>query len=178
MAVFFPGEAAYRPPWFSTCTCSRIESLETAAFLWVGRPSPSPNQKCQSTEGKAQCRNTCECKVILNVSTVYRHNCCCLQIWKTYTYTAIFTCSSKVARLKRIELDVSHWRVITVDVTYRPWTHVLDDTRVCAFFSRMKKTKQLECGSMPNVMVALPNIGGALCSTPQSLADAHHVTAV
>ena len=25
---------------------------------------------------------------------------------------------------------------------------------------------------MPNVMVALPNTGGALCSTPQSLADA------
>ena len=32
----------------------------------------------------------------------------------------------------------------------------------------------LECGPMPNVMVALPNIGGALCSTPQSLADAHY----
>ena len=32
---------------------------------------------------------------------------------------------------------------------------------------------QLECGPMPNVMVALPNTGGALCSTPQSLADAH-----
>ena len=27
---------------------------------------------------------------------------------------------------------------------------------------------------MPNVMVALPNIGGALYSTPQSLADAHY----
>jgi len=27
---------------------------------------------------------------------------------------------------------------------------------------------------MPNVMVVLPNIGGALCSTPQSLADAHY----
>jgi len=27
---------------------------------------------------------------------------------------------------------------------------------------------------MPNVMVALPNIGGALCSTPQSLADVHY----
>jgi len=27
---------------------------------------------------------------------------------------------------------------------------------------------------MPNVMVALPNIGGALCSTPQSLADDHY----
>jgi len=40
------------------------------------------------------------------------------------------------------------------------------------------KTKQkretLERVPMPNVMVALPNIGGALCSTPQSLADAHY----
>jgi len=27
---------------------------------------------------------------------------------------------------------------------------------------------------MPNLMVALPNIGGALSSTPQSLADAHY----
>jgi len=31
---------------------------------------------------------------------------------------------------------------------------------------------------MPNVMVALPNVGGALCSTPQSLARAHCSTAV
>jgi len=27
---------------------------------------------------------------------------------------------------------------------------------------------------MSNVMVALPNIGGAFCSMPQSLADAHY----
>jgi len=27
---------------------------------------------------------------------------------------------------------------------------------------------------MPNVMVTLLNIGGVLCSTPQSLADAHY----
>ena len=27
---------------------------------------------------------------------------------------------------------------------------------------------------MPNLMVALPNTGGALCSTPQSLADARY----
>jgi len=33
---------------------------------------------------------------------------------------------------------------------------------------------KLECGPMPNVMAALPNIRGALCSTPQSLADAHY----
>jgi len=29
---------------------------------------------------------------------------------------------------------------------------------------------------MPNVMVALPNIGVALCSMPQILADAHYYT--
>jgi len=34
--------------------------------------------------------------------------------------------------------------------------------------------KELECGPMPNLMVALPNVAGALCSTPQSLADAHY----
>jgi len=31
---------------------------------------------------------------------------------------------------------------------------------------------------MPKVMAALLNIGGALCSTPQSLADAHYQSAV
>jgi len=35
---------------------------------------------------------------------------------------------------------------------------------------RYKITPNLECGPMPNVMAALPNIGGALCSTPQSVA--------
>jgi len=38
--------------------------------------------------------------------------------------------------------------------------------------------KQLECGPMPNVMAVLPNIGSALCSTPQSLADGHYYSAV
>ena len=38
--------------------------------------------------------------------------------------------------------------------------------------------QQLECGPMPNVMAALPKIGGALCSTLQSLAAAHYYSAV
>ena len=38
--------------------------------------------------------------------------------------------------------------------------------------------KILECGPMPNVMAAQPNMGGALCSTPQSLADAQYWSAV
>jgi len=37
-----------------------------------------------------------------------------------------------------------------------------------------KNDAKLECGPMPNMMVALPNIDGTLCSTPQSLADAHY----
>ena len=37
-----------------------------------------------------------------------------------------------------------------------------------------KMQSKLECGPMPNLMVALPNVAGALCSTPQSLADAHY----
>jgi len=37
---------------------------------------------------------------------------------------------------------------------------------------------KLECGPMPKVMAALANIGGALCSTPQSLADAQCYSAV
>jgi len=44
----------------------------------------------------------------------------------------------------------------------------------CSFSIFSEKQKKLECGPMPNLMVALPNIGGALCSTPQSLADAHY----
>jgi len=41
--------------------------------------------------------------------------------------------------------------------------------RVAPFFL----THGVECGPMPNVMVALPNIGGVVCSTPQTLPDAH-----
>jgi len=50
---------------------------------------------------------------------------------------------------------------------------------VCFVVSPITGThRQLECGPMPNVMVTLPNIGGALCSTLQSLADANYLTAV
>jgi len=40
-------------------------------------------------------------------------------------------------------------------------------------YSELWNKRKLECGPMPNVTAALPNIGGALCSTPQSLADTH-----
>ena len=44
--------------------------------------------------------------------------------------------------------------------------------------NRHETVQKLECGPMPNVMAALPNTGGALYSTPQSLADAHYQSAV
>ena len=45
---------------------------------------------------------------------------------------------------------------------------VRNDTHATLFLNQ-------KYGPMPNVMVALPNIGGALCSMPQSLADAHYL---
>ena len=38
----------------------------------------------------------------------------------------------------------------------------------------VKQNRNYKFGPTPNVMVALSNIGGALCSTPQSLADARY----
>ena len=52
----------------------------------------------------------------------------------------------------------------------------------CGLFAHrlntLKNRHKLECGTIPNLIPAVPNIGGALCSTPQSLADAHYLTAV
>ena len=47
---------------------------------------------------------------------------------------------------------------------------------LCFSIRKLEKETELECGPMPNAMAALPNIGGALCSTPQSLADAQYYT--
>ena len=46
------------------------------------------------------------------------------------------------------------------------------------FRNNCKNKLKLECGPMPNVMAALPNISGALCSKLQSLADAHYQSTV
>jgi len=54
-------------------------------------------------------------------------------------------------------------------VSLTAWDYSYNDRKV-----KQVTQTQLECGPMPNVMAALPNIGGAVCSTPQSLADAHY----
>jgi len=55
----------------------------------------------------------------------------------------------------------------------RDYKHLIQNSYTTDSTFLHKSRLQLECGPMPNVMVALPNIGGALCSMPQSLADAH-----
>jgi len=53
-----------------------------------------------------------------------------------------------------------------------------ENIMVCPMCADKYLRMKLECGPMPNVMAALPNIPGALCSTPQSLAVAHYQSAV
>jgi len=55
---------------------------------------------------------------------------------------------------------------------------ILLPIRTFVFGLRTKNLTTVECGPMLNVIAALSNIGGALCSTPQSLADAHYSSAV
>jgi len=43
---------------------------------------------------------------------------------------------------------------------------------------KKRKKKELECGPIPNVMATLSNIGGAICSTPQSVANAQYSSAM
>jgi len=54
-------------------------------------------------------------------------------------------------------------------------SYVAFEAILVAFLEAVKSNQiKLECGPMPIVIAALPNIGGAVCSTPQNLADAHY----
>jgi len=55
--------------------------------------------------------------------------------------------------------------------------HKCNGTVVTAAYTSGKE-EGLKCWQISNVMAALLNIGGALCSTPQSLADGHYNSAV
>jgi len=91
-------------------------------------------------------------------NSISRHK-CISQVHHTYT----FPCCIRVCSANQL-------RVRVLDRIYTALNPVGTTAPVTL--------GKLECGPMPNVMVALPNIVGALCSTPQSLADAHYLTAV
>jgi len=54
-----------------------------------------------------------------------------------------------------------------------PFNNLFSTFNALSFSFLHKLQIKLECEPMRNVTAALPNIGGALCSTPQSLADTH-----
>ena len=54
------------------------------------------------------------------------------------------------------------------------WKLQKNGSRKFQYWCVLQYNQKLECGPMPNLTDALPNIGGALSSTPQSLADAHY----
>ena len=90
----------------------------------------------------------------------------------------------------RCRSSVTHGIGTVADIPDQPYDHIqmqLSDKPVpyseywmrslplnMADSSSVARLYELEYEPMPNVMVALPNIGGALYSTPQSLADAHY----
>jgi len=78
------------------------------------------------------------------------------------------SCNNNTEQLKTPSLTNSNSNKYNTEALSR--SEIYASTQHCAF----KIFNKLECGPMPNVMVALPNIGGALCSTLQSLADAHY----
>jgi len=65
-----------------------------------------------------------------------------------------------------------------IHLPYMMLQHHFVHGRKHSYSGRTEKPTELKCGPMPNVMAALPNIGGVLCSTPQSLADTQYWSAV
>jgi len=113
--------------------------------------------------------------------------------WKTYlTISECFFCgrpcltNSNIGQFKKvkiirnlsIQLHLTRTGGLAVSVAAASVAALLGSSTSIALQTNtlqlMLKQSQLECGPMPNLMAALPNIGGALCSTPQSLADAHY----
>jgi len=58
------------------------------------------------------------------------------------------------------EAPAAHMAAPSSDFTTR-----LRLTHQCKYALRLNKTEKLECGQMPNVMAAQPNIGVALCES-------------
>jgi len=112
-------------------------------------------------------------------STVTVLHCCC-----RYRESVIDSCHTLVTlrsltvavyvvlvTVQRYHLFV--WTVFSPKLLYEAVSSLVTSVFVTLVLVSLTLNK-LQCGPMPNVMAALPNIGGALCSTPQSLADAHY----
>jgi len=84
-----------------------------------------------------------------------------VQVEQSGQYVCVCACELVI-----IDLNVWHAR--------SPWSGLGNIRRPRTQVNVHVHRRKLEMWPMPNVMVALPNIGGALYSTPQSLADTHY----
>ena len=69
------------------------------------------------------------------------------------------------SRMKSYQLSLEQHQVSTVTT---------NQTRNLVTNADSKNMSNYNVTIMPNLMATLSNIGGALCSTPQSLADTHY----
>jgi len=81
--------------------------------------------------------------------------------------------------VNKVVMDKLNYGACYSTVCYNEFMHntLSDFVGAKSVVFAIKHTKQ-EYGPIPNMMAALPNIGSALCSTPQSLADAHYWSTV
>jgi len=96
--------------------------------------------------------------------------CLCGIFFLVSTTLDIFLSDSANCTVLRAVVLTQYWRV----TDRRTDGIAIASTALAMRYIAARCKKTLECGPMPNVMAALPNIAGAVCSTPQSLIDAHY----
>ena len=91
---------------------------------------------------------------------------------RSVTIGHIYICSTAMQPKKVKEKYSSQ----TIDIQRSETTnvHVSPISGLSTEETKPNTTRMWANARLPNVLVALPNTGGALCSTPQSLADAHY----
>jgi len=87
--------------------------------------------------------------------------------WQSEGFTSIQHKTGRFEDIHQLHTEETKPNTAKANNTRTKWSELKQN-------NTQKAEHKLECGPMPNVMDALPNIGGALCSMPQSLADAHY----
>jgi len=102
------------------------------------------------------------CYVIISETNLHCSHLAALSACAASTVYPVRTFKGQRRNVWRLWTEDNHSQVLrTPDVPDVPY-----NVTTCTCYN-ITKQQQLECGPMPIVMAALPNIGGALCSAPQ-----------